>query len=103
MVPATLNYDFKLNTKKIIVEWTRLLPFKLAIYSYIIVYSIVGWNISNIGWLLDYKKNYGNTVNNLKLSHIIHLPFHFRFLVHLALLNIFVVDWPIDWVIQYRN
>ena len=33
----------------------KQLPFKLAIHPYIIVYSIVGWNISNICCFLDYK------------------------------------------------
>ena len=34
----------------------KQLTFKLAIYSYIIVYSIEGWNISNIGWFTGLQK-----------------------------------------------
>ena len=52
MGPSILAFevDFARFTRK-------QLTFKLAIYSYIIVYSIVCWTILNIGWLLDYKKN----------------------------------------------
>ena len=53
---------------------------------------MVSWNIVNISWLLDDKQIMETYFIDLMLSYIIHLPFHFHFLMHLAKIGWYMIE-----------